>query len=302
MNSLKRDVLRYTGSGGSQNVIHVEPSKQRRPHREGAVGRDNPKSAAFCSALNVLRPNVHTGRQTVHQFYIRPYGLQQVKRNVISIQDGNLRHFRLTVSGRQAPKQHGLGLAIPRVIPVIVQMLVCDVSYDRDVLFTAGHPMLGQAMGCRFQHHIFQASLHHLCQITLQVRRVRRRGVESRIEKLVSNLGIDRANHPCTVPARPQDRPDQVDRSRLAIRAGNAHHAQLASRITVRCSRHPGQGLTGVVNFHNSDLLTTRNFKVYAFLDHQRTCSAPQCITGEAMPIHTGASNGNKNVTRSYHT
>ena len=138
-------------------------------------------------------------------------------------------------------KEPPLGRAVVIEGLVVIQMLVRDVCDDGHIEFTAGRPLLRQAVRGHFEHTVGQAGGDHPRQVALDVRRIGRGDVEAGIHRLIADDGVYGGDQPRPQAGGLQDGIDQVSGGGLAIGAGDADEDHLARGETVPGCREPAE-------------------------------------------------------------
>ena len=141
----------------------------------------------------------------------------------------------------ERPKQQRLRLAVRLVGAVKVEVLVRDVGDHGHVERAAGDPVLGQPVRGGLQDGNLGAGVAHLGQVALDVGRVGRGGVQTRVVDLLADDGVHRADQTHAARGRFEDVEQQIRRSGFAVRAGDAHERHAAAGMTVPRRAQPGQ-------------------------------------------------------------
>ena len=173
---------------------------------------------------------------------------------VVRVQYCGLRLLLRATALRQGAEEARLRVPVRLVTAMEVQVLVCDVRDDRNVELDGGHPVLREAMRGRFEDCDLRPGISHLRQEPLHVGRIRRRGVEPGIERVVADDGVDRRYHPRARAARFQDAVDEIGGGRFAVCAGDADDRKRSAGVAEPGRMEPGEGRAAVRNGHGGDV------------------------------------------------
>ena len=132
-------------------------------------------------------------------------------------------------------------------VAVVVQVFMGDVGNHRDVKFTGNGASLSQTVRCALQHAVGHAGAYHLCQVSLNGRRIGRGHVKARVNFLVTDQGVHRRDHAGLDAVLDQYVVDHAGGAGFAVGSGHADHAQLAGREVLRGGCQPCQCLAWVV-------------------------------------------------------